>query len=227
MRTLQVRCEFRYPSGFAVNVEFETGDAVTALVGPSGSGKTTTLHLIAGLLTPARGQIALGDRTVFDSSRGVNLPPNQRRVGLVFQDYLLFPHLTVAENLRYGQRRQRTAAMNYAHLLEVLDLAPLVGRYPQALSGGQRQRVALGRAILSGPEVLLLDEPLSASDTDLREAISVYLQRVIGEYRIPTLLVTHDAESVRRLASKTVQIASPSALPSLTRSVSEEKIIPR
>lgn len=206
MQTLFVNCEFRYPTGFALKVAFHTAPGVTALVGPSGSGKTTTLHLIAGLLAPSSGEIRLGDRVLFDGRRGINLPPNERRVGLVFQDYLLFPHLTVAENLRYGLARRPASKADYPHLLEVLDLAPLVARYPHALSGGQRQRVALGRAILSGPELLLLDEPLSASDAQLRETISSYLQKVIDEYRLPTLLVTHDAESVARLASQTVTI---------------------
>ncbi|MDX1945894.1 MAG: ATP-binding cassette domain-containing protein [Pirellulaceae bacterium] len=205
MSILRVSCEFRYPAGFALQIDFTAGEEATALVGPSGSGKTTTLHLVAGLLTPTRGSIALRDRMLFDSSARVSLPPNARRVGLVFQDYVLFPHLTVAANLRYGLvRRRAEKSPDYEHLLQVLDLAPLVGRYPHQLSGGQRQRVALGRAILSSPDLLLLDEPLSASDPALRESISGYLARVIDEYRLPTLLVTHDLDSVRRLAARVI-----------------------
>lgn len=206
MSILQVRCEFRYSAGFELKIDVDATEGVTALVGPSGSGKTSTLHLIAGLLAPARGSIVLRDRPLFDANRRVNLPPNERRVGLVFQDYLLFPHLTVAGNLHYGRIRRGANAPDYEHLLQVLDLTPFVGRYPHALSGGQRQRVALGRAILSSPDLLLLDEPLSASDPQLRESISSYLARVIDEYRLPTLLVTHDLESVQRLATSTIRM---------------------
>jgi molybdate transport system ATP-binding protein len=206
MSLLQFDCRFRHSSRFALDLSFEAGAGVTALVGPSGCGKTTTLRLIAGLLRPDNGRIQLGDRVLFDSAKQVNLPPEQRALGLVFQDYQLFPHLTVEQNLRYGLVRNLSSRIDFPHLVEILELRPLLSAWPHSLSGGEKQRIAIGRAILRGPQLLLLDEPLSALDPDLRESISGYLQRVIGEYHIPTLLVTHDPHSIERLAHTTIRI---------------------
>ncbi|MGI8981320.1 MAG: ATP-binding cassette domain-containing protein [Pirellulaceae bacterium] len=206
MSLLQFDCRFRHNSRFALDLAFEAGAGVTALVGPSGCGKTTTLRLIAGLLKPNSGRIQLGERLLFDGAKRVNLPPEQRALGLVFQDYQLFPHLTVEQNLRYGLARNPSSPIDFAHVVEILELRPLLSAWPQSLSGGEKQRTAIGRAILRGPQLLLLDEPLSALDPDLRESISGYLQRVIGEYHIPTLLVTHDPHSVERLAHTTIRI---------------------
>ena len=206
MSLLQFDCRFRHSSRFALNLAFEAGAGVTALVGSSGCGKTTTLRLIAGLLRPDNGRIQLGDRVLFDSAKQVNLPPEQRALGLVFQDYQLFPHLTVEQNLRYGLIRNPSSRIEFPHLVEILELRPLLSAWPHSLSGGEKQRTAIGRAILRGPQLLLLDEPLSALDPDLRESISGYLQRVIEEYHIPTLLVTHDPHSIERLAHTTIRI---------------------
>lgn len=206
MSLLQFDCRFRHPSRFALDFAFTAEAGVTALVGPSGCGKTTTLRLIAGLLTPDSGRIQVRDRLLFDSAKQVNLPPEERAMGLVYQDYQLFPHLTVEQNLRYGLARNRKSPSDFAHVVEILDLAPLLSARPQSLSGGEQQRTAIGRAILRGPQLLLLDEPLSALDPDRREAISGYLQRVIGEYHIPTLLVTHDPQSIERLAHTTIRL---------------------
>jgi molybdate transport system ATP-binding protein len=207
MSLLQFDCRYRHSTRFALEIAFEAGEGITALVGPSGCGKTTTLRLIAGLLKPNSGRIQLGSRLLFDSAKGVNLPPEQRALGLVFQDYQLFPHLTVEQNLRYGLVRNPRSPIDFFHLLEILELRPLLSAWPQSLSGGEKQRTAIGRAILRGPDLLLLDEPLSALDPDLRESISGYLQRVIGEYRIPILLVTHDPHSIERLAHTTIRIS--------------------
>ena len=206
MSLLQFDCRFRYPTRFALDLTFEAGEGVTALVGPSGSGKTTTLLLIAGLRRPQQGRITLAGRTLFDSPTKVNVPPEDRAIGLVFQDYQLFPHLSVEQNLRFGLSRNPKSRIDFAHLVEILELGPLLAAAPHSLSGGEKQRTALGRAILRAPQLLLLDEPLSALDAELRESISGYLQRVISEYRIPTLLVTHDPQSVDRLAHSTIRL---------------------
>jgi molybdate transport system ATP-binding protein len=206
MPTLSVDCHFRYPAGFELDVAFAIERGLTALAGPSGSGKTTTLHLIAGLLRPDRGRIALGDRVLFDSAANIDIPSERRRVGLVFQDYQLFPHLTVEANLRYGLKRNPPHALDFGHLVEVLELAPYLKRYPATLSGGQQQRVALGRAIAANPAVLLLDEPVSALDEDLKESVLAFLQRLLAEYPIPTLLVTHDRRSLEKLAVPVIEM---------------------
>ena len=212
MSLLHIDCRFRYATRLALELDFDAGPGITALVGPSGSGKTTTLKLLAGLLVPESGRIQLGERLLFDSAKQVNLPPDQRAMGLVFQDFQLFPHLTVDQNLRYGLARNPQNPIDFSHIVEVLELGPLLSARPQSLSGGEKQRTAIGRAILRAPELLLLDEPLSALDPDLRESISGYLQRVIGEYQIPTLLVTHDPHSIERLAHATIRMPKPKSM---------------
>ena len=206
MSVLCFDCRFRYDTGFALNFQFSAATGVTAIVGPSGSGKTTVLNLIAGLLQPDAGKISLHDVVLFDSSTGINLPPERRGVGYVIQDFQLFPHLTVAENLRYGWLRSSKAGFEFKKIVDMLELADLLDRAPYSLSGGQKQRVAIGRAILRCPKLLLLDEPLNAVEASLRESIAEYLHRIIGEFQIPTLLVSHDRESVAKLAHATVAI---------------------
>jgi molybdate transport system ATP-binding protein len=204
MSRLHFDCRHRYPSGFALEACFEAGDGVTALFGPSGSGKSTALGLIAGLLRPQQGTVRLGDTVLVDTRAGVCLPPERRRLGFVFQDHLLFPHLTVRQNLRYGLRRRPCRAIDFARVVQVLEIGALLDRRPEALSGGQRQRVALGRALLRGPELLLMDEPLTALDEGLKERILTYLERAVAEWRVPTLFVSHDQADVRRLADEVV-----------------------
>lgn len=216
MSVLLFDCRFAYPGGFELDLAFELDRGVTALVGPSGSGKTTTLHLIAGLLAPrpARppetktSRIILNGRPLDAPAAGIRVAAHRRHVGLVFQDYQLFPHLTVEANLRYGQRRRGQSRVALPHLVEVLELGPLLGRYPASLSGGQKQRVALGRAIASDPEILLLDEPVSALDEELKSSVIGYLTRTLGEYPLPTLLVTHDEPTRAALASSMVRMPS-------------------
>lgn len=210
MSRLSFACRHRFPDGFELDLAFETSAPVTALFGPSGSGKTTVLMLIAGMLSAQDAHIALDETTLCDTRQGRVVPLSMRRIGCVFQDYLLFPHLTVASNLRYGLRRRGhdPRAINYERAIQVLELDRLLDRYPHTLSGGEAQRAALGRAILSGAQLLLLDEPLAALDAALKTRILAYLERVIDEWNIPTLFVTHGQAEVRRLAQYVVVLES-------------------
>ena len=195
----------RYP-GFTLDVRWEAEDAVVGLFGPSGAGKTLTLQCLAGLITPDAGRIVVDERVFLDTAAGVNLPPQARRVGYVFQGYALFPHLSVAENVAYGLRdRPRAArARRVAEVLERLGLAGLERRYPRELSGGQRQRVALGRALAIDPALLLLDEPLSALDAPLRRALRDELREVLAGWGTAAVVVTHDFTEAYRLADRIV-----------------------
>jgi ABC-type sulfate/molybdate transport systems ATPase subunit len=169
-------------------------DSTVALIGPSGSGKTTVLNAIAGLVEPAAGRIRCDDETWFDADRRVLVPPEERRVGLVFQDYALFPHLTVRQNIEYARRHE---ADEY---LDRFQIRHLERARPGSLSGGERQRVALARALARDPEILLLDEPLSALDAHTKVDVRAELQHLLAGLEIPTLLVTHDFEDAAALA---------------------------
>jgi molybdate transport system ATP-binding protein len=221
---LSLHCVHRFPGGFRVDAALATSARVTALFGPSGSGKTSLLYMIAGLLRPQFGSIALGPTAWLDTKRGIDVKPERRRVGLVFQDHLLFPHLSVERNLLYGRRRRqdRHPAIEPARVIEVLELGELLGRYPRNLSGGEKQRVALGRSLLSGPELLLLDEPLAALDEALRDRVLAYLERVIAEWHVPTLYVSHNAAEVRRLAEHVIVLEGGC----VTHSGSPDEVLP-
>jgi molybdate transport system ATP-binding protein len=187
---------------FTLEVQVRLDARVTALFGPSGAGKTTVLDSIAGLRTPARGSIVVGSRVLFDSSRGLDLPPHHRHVGYVAQDVALFPHMSVRKNVLYGRRAgQRLSLDTVAGMLEI---APLLERDVPQLSGGERQRVALARALMSAPELLLLDEPLAAVDVERRRRILPYLERVRDELTVPIIYVTHDPSEVRQLAEHVI-----------------------
>lgn len=207
MALLEVSCRHRHASGFTLDLTFTMRRLFTALFGPSGSGKTTVLALVAGFLRPDEGRVRLGESLLLDTASGVCLPPEQRGIGYVFQDALLFPHLTVEENLRYGQRRSTASpGISLTRVSEVLEVGPLLRRYPRHLSGGERQRVALGRALLSGPRLLLMDEPLASLDAALGARILRYVQRVVAEWAVPVLFVTHAQAEVRRAAEDVVVI---------------------
>jgi molybdate transport system ATP-binding protein len=206
MTLLEFRCQLTYPSGFRLDAAFVMSQPVTAICGPSGSGKTSILSIIAGLRRPDRGKVQLGKRLLEDKTTGFHLAPEARRIGYVFQDHLLFPHLNVAGNLLYGWKRRPTGAtaIDYRRVAEVLELRDVLDRYPHTLSGGQRQRVALGRALLSAPDLLLLDEPLVSLDAALKDRVLDYVEQVLKEWSIPTLYVTHDMRDVKRLAQQVV-----------------------
>ena len=204
---LQFDCRYRYRSGFQLEVDFAMGDRVTALHGPSGSGKTTILSLIAGLLKPDRGRIEVGDRLVLDTDTGCCLPPQQRRIGMLFQEQRLFPHMRVKDNLSYGRKRRGDVGVDMDRVLDAMELGDVMERFPQTLSGGQQQRVALARALACAPQLLLLDEPLTAVEPELRERIVSMLERVTEQFKIPTLLVSHNRALVDRLATRTLCIS--------------------
>ena len=224
MYRLSLQCVHRFGGGFAIDAALATTARVTALFGPSGSGKTSILYMIAGLLRPQSGSISLGDRIWLDTKRGIDLKPERRRVGFVFQDHLLFPHLSVERNLMYGRRRRpnHPHTIQPARVIEVLELGELLGRYPRNLSGGEKQRVALGRSLLSGPELLLLDEPLAALDEGLRDRVLTYLERVVAEWHVPTLYVSHNASEVRRMAEHVVVLEAGR----VTRCGTPEDVLP-
>ena len=189
----------RQGSLFRRRVRIEDDARVIALAGHSGAGKTSVLHAIAGLVTPREGRIEVDGRCLFDSVRGIDLPPHQRHVGYVFQDTRLFPHLDVRRNLRYGRRTNDQAGFAFDDVVALLGIGALLKRRTANLSGGEAQRVALGRALLSQPRILLLDEPLSSLDHARREELIPYLQRVRDETALPIIYVSHSADEVKRL----------------------------
>lgn len=202
MNLLDFQCCHDFSDHFRLGVAFSTEHRFTTIFGPSGAGKTTILSIIAGFVRPAQGLVRLGNRTLLDTTRGLSVPVKHRSVGVVFQDALLFPHLTVEANLRYGQRRRKgqKRAVGLARVVEVLEIGNLLKRYPRNLSGGEKQRVAMGRTLLSGPELLLMDEPMASLDTPLKSRILAYLERAVDEWDVPTLYVTHSQAEVRRAA---------------------------
>lgn len=189
---------------FSLAAAFNLDARVAALFGPSGAGKTTILDAIAGLRTPDRGSIAIDGRLLFSSDARVNVPPHQRHVGYVPQDVALFPHMDVRRNLLYG--RHPGISPDLERVVGMLEIGKLVDRRVTDLSGGERQRVALGRALMSGPSLLLLDEPLAAVDVPLRKRILPYLGRVRDDLRLPIVYVSHDREEVEALAEVVVRI---------------------
>ena len=194
---------------FSLDAEFNIDrPGITALFGPSGAGKTTIINAVAGLLKPQTGRVAINGRVVLDTGAGVFVPIRKRRVGYVFQDFRLFPHMTVERNLLFGWRRSLAPAdqTQISHVIDLLGLSALLSRSPRNLSGGERQRVALGRALLSTPELLLLDEPMAAIDPARRAEIFPYLERLKTEQRVPMLYVSHAIEEVARLADELVLI---------------------
>ena len=206
MTVLAVDVEKRL-GDFTLRAAFKAAEGATALFGPSGAGKSTIVNLIAGLIVPDRGCIALDSTVLFDSVNAVAVPPHRRRIGCVFQDGRLFPHLTVRVNLDYGRYMsglpRDDAAMG--RVIALLDIGHLLDRRPGRLSGGERQRVAIGRALLMRPRLLLLDEPLASLDAARKREIFPYLLRLRDE-RLPMIYVSHHATEVRRIATTIVRI---------------------
>jgi molybdate transport system ATP-binding protein len=196
---------------FTLDAAFEFGETpcVTALFGPSGAGKSTVLAAIAGLFRPQIGRIAIAGETLFDSERAIFVPARERRIGIVFQDARLFPHMSVHANLLYGWRRAGTRAHGGSidAVIALLGLEMLLKRQPRTLSGGERARVALGRALLMSPRALLLDEPLTALDARRKAEILPYLERLVEETRIPMLYVSHALDEVTRLSDRMVVLS--------------------
>ncbi|MDG2001860.1 MAG: ATP-binding cassette domain-containing protein [Novosphingobium sp.] len=194
----EIACAFAAPGG------------LTALFGPSGAGKTSVLDAVAGLLRPERGRISVSDTVLFDSEAGTNIAPEHRACGYVFQDARLFPHLSVADNLVFGWELapEERRWMVTEEATEFLGIGHLLERMPRSLSGGEAQRVAIGRALLSGPAFLLMDEPLASLDEDRREEIMRVIERVRDELRLPILYVSHDRSEVERLADQVIKLSS-------------------
>lgn len=184
-----------------ISARFRSEARLTALTGPSGAGKTSILNMIAGLLRPDEGRIAVAGNTLFDSAEGVDLPPERRHAGYVFQDGRLFPHLRVRANLNYGHKladpsRRR---IDFEETIALLGMDSLLDRWPRTLSGGEAQRVALGRALLAGPDFLLMDEPLASVDLPRRHEIMTLIERIRDELKLPILYVSHERSEVERL----------------------------
>lgn len=209
MTLFDVDVAFRYPQGPGIECRWQDSvdePRVTVFLGPSGSGKTTVLRCLAGLERPERGHVRFGDRVWFDAARGVDIAPDRRDIGVLFQDYALFPHLTVERNVAFAARglARRSAAQRVAELMDVFGLCGLEGRLPRELSGGQQQRVALARAVFRRPRLLLLDEPLSALDRPTGDELREELRTLIRALGIPAYIVSHDRADALALADQTV-----------------------
>lgn len=187
-----------------IALDLQSNAPLTALVGVSGAGKTSALNCIAGLLTPDNGRIAIAGEVLLDSNNGINLPPEQRRVGYVFQDARLFPHMKVAANLAYGEKMARADDrwISRDKVVDLLGIGHLLQRWPATLSGGEVRRVAIGRALLSAPRFLLLDEPMASLDAGRIEGIRQLIENIRDELQLPILLVSHDIAEVKRLAGR-------------------------
>ncbi|HUC69855.1 MAG TPA: molybdenum ABC transporter ATP-binding protein [Stellaceae bacterium] len=195
---------------FALEIRFESGPGLTALFGRSGAGKTSVVNAVAGLIRPLRGYIAVDGAVLLDTERGVFVPAHRRRIGYIFQEGRLFPHLSVRQNLLFGRwfaPRSRTPPARFDDIVELLGVGPLLARRPGRLSGGEKQRVAIGRALLASPRVLLMDEPLASLDAARKDEILPYLERLRDHADVPIVYVSHAAAEVARLATTIVLIA--------------------
>lgn len=194
---------------FELEVDICLTNGILALVGPSGAGKTTILQCVAGLQTPSWGEIYIHGKTVFSSEDKANIPIRNRRIGYVFQDYALFPHMTVEKNVMYGKPQKGSTpnkALTDSNVLELLKIEHLRNRYPNQISGGEKQRVALARALMTEPDLLLLDEPLSALDQDTRRTVQQELLKLQAQWQIPFILVTHDVQEAEMLGDQIIKL---------------------
>ncbi len=197
---------------FRLSIDFVSDSDRIVLYGPSGAGKSLTLKAVAGLMTPDEGRITLNQRTLFDAAQGVNVRPQQRNVAYLFQDYALFPHLTVAQNIAFGLQpgcfnlRKPASHPAVARWLQAFGLEGTAASYPSQISGGQRQRVALARALVAQPDILLLDEPFSALDLSLRERMRHELSELQQQLRVPMLIITHDPADVEVLGDAVFEV---------------------
>ena len=207
MSMLAVDAEKRL-GDFALAAKFETAVGATALFGPSGAGKTSIANLVAGLLTPDRGRITLDGAVLFDGAARIDVPPHRRRIGYVFQEGRLFPHMSVRRNLDYGRWMSGLARddAEAGRIVAMLDIGHLLDRRPGKLSGGERQRVAIGRALLMRPRLLVLDEPLASLDAGRKHEILPYLLRLRDDAKVPMLYVSHNAPEIERIATQVVRI---------------------
>src|SRR5438552_2964545 len=197
-----------------LEVAFQADAPIVGLFGRSGAGKTSLVNTLAGIARPLRGRIVVNSETLFDSERGVDLPPERRRLGYVFQDDLLFPHLNVAANLLYGYRRAPASAriIDPEHIIELLGLRSLLHRLPDALSGGEKQRIAIGRALLAQPRLLLMDEPLASLDVARRDEVLRYIELLRDDLAIPIVYVSHSVAEITRLADTVVILSDGKAI---------------
>lgn len=199
---------------FSLQARFRTRErGVTALFGPSGAGKTTVVNIIAGLLRPDQGRVTLNGAVLFDSRRNIDLPPQRRRIGYVFQGGRLFPHLSVKNNLLYGMRLLPPAQhrLGLAEVVELMGIGHLMRRRPAGLSGGEKQRVALGRALLTSPDLLLMDEPLASLDQERRDEVLPFLARLPDRLGMPIIYVSHDMKEIEALDAVVVRVSRGNA----------------
>lgn len=217
---------------FSLDVAVRSDSRRVVLYGPSGAGKSLTLRAIAGLLTPDRGRIVLGGRTLFDHAEGVNLSARKRRVGYLFQDYALFRHLTVAQNIAFGLKRgwlnpsRRTHDPRVQHWIDAFELGPVAANYPSQISGGQRQRVALARALIAEPSMLLLDEPFAALDPALRTRMRSELAALQQRLDVPMLMITHDPADVDMFGDHVFELRDGRIVADAVRAPGSATVVP-
>ncbi|MCL1940208.1 MAG: molybdenum ABC transporter ATP-binding protein [Desulfovibrionaceae bacterium] len=194
-----------------IDVSFQSDESgITALFGPSGAGKSSIINMVAGLQKPDSGTIFIRGRCLFDSARSVNVPPEKRNTGYVFQEGLLFPHISVRGNLLYGQRRKQSddRGIDFDQVVSLLGIQHLLSRMPKTLSGGEKQRVAFGRAVLSNPDVLLMDEPLASLDAARKEEMLPFIGDLNARFKIPILYVSHSLEEIQALTGNVITLAN-------------------
>lgn len=205
-----LKCDFLYQQGdFSLNVELEMQQQLLGIVGASGSGKSSLLKNIVGLLKPQQGCIQLNEQLLMDTRQNIHIPMYQRKIALIFQHALLFPHMNVQQNLRYAEKLidKSERKFQFNDIVELLDLTALIQRKAHQLSGGEAQRVSIGRALLSSPHLLLLDEPLTGLDRSLKQQILPFFKRIKEELDLPMIYVTHHSEELEYLEAETLQLS--------------------